>query len=92
MIPRKLLITTAIIISGVITACSDMTGPAERQTDTFAGGALFAEGSRQCPAPGTGSAGAWNMTHDATMFSIPMDRDAPQGNAGMVRAVTNSAC
>jgi hypothetical protein len=32
------------------------------------------------------------MTHDATMLDIPMERDAPQGNAGMTRAVTESAC
>lgn len=45
-----------------------------------------------CPAPGTGLPGALNMLHDATMFTIPMARNAPQGNAGMFRAVANSAC
>lgn len=45
-----------------------------------------------CPAPGTGYAGALNMLHDATMWTIPMTRDAPQGNAGMFGAVANSSC
>jgi len=45
-----------------------------------------------CPAPGTGWAGALNMLHDATMWTIPMSRDAAQGNAGMFRAVGNTAC
>lgn len=47
---------------------------------------------RVCPAPGTGMAGAWNMVHDATMLTIPMARNNPNGNAGMIRAVSNSAC
>ena len=38
------------------------------------------------PAPGTGLVGACNMLADATMLSIPMARDAAQGNAGMQRA------
>ncbi len=46
----------------------------------------------QCPAPGGGYAGALNMVHDATMLTIPMVRDAPQGNAGMVTAVEKTAC
>jgi hypothetical protein len=45
-----------------------------------------------CPAPGTGLAGALNMIHDATMRSIPMARDAAQGNAGMLTAVLNTSC
>jgi hypothetical protein len=92
MIRRKLLIATAIIASGVITACSDMTGPTEMQSPGLAGRASFAEGSRQCPAPGTGIAGGLNMVHDATMLTIPMARDAEQGNAGMSRAVAESGC
>ncbi len=49
-------------------------------------------GVADCPAPGTGYAGAKNMVNDATMLAIPMTRDAPQGNAGMHTAVVNSAC
>jgi hypothetical protein len=45
-----------------------------------------------CPAPGGGYAGALNMLHDATMGTIPMTRNNPNGNAGMFRAVSNSAC
>ena len=45
-----------------------------------------------CPAPGTGLAGALNMIADATMLTVPMARDAAQGNAGMNTAVTNTAC
>ena len=45
-----------------------------------------------CPAPGTGLSGALNMLHDATMWTIPMARDAAQGNAGMFTAVGNTAC
>jgi hypothetical protein len=45
-----------------------------------------------CPAPGGGYPGALNMLHDATMLSIPMTRDNPQGNAGMSTAVANSSC
>jgi hypothetical protein len=89
MIYHRLLMATAIIASGAITACSDMTGPAEMQS---AGRASFAEGSRPCVAPGGGFAGALNMLHDETMLSIPMDRDAPQGNIGMFRAVAVSGC
>jgi hypothetical protein len=51
-----------------------------------------AEASRPCPAPGGGYVGALNMLHDATMLTIPMANDAPQGNAGMFIAVDNSGC
>ncbi len=47
---------------------------------------------RVCPSPGTGLAGAWNMTLDSTMGQIMADHTAPQGDAGMSRAVGNSAC
>ncbi len=50
------------------------------------------QASGVCPAPGTGLPGALNMVHDATMLTIPMARDAAQGNAGMERAVNNTAC
>jgi hypothetical protein len=45
-----------------------------------------------CPAPGTGLPGALNMIADASMLTVPMARDAAQGNAGMNTAVTNSGC
>ena len=48
--------------------------------------------ARECPAPGTGIAGALNMTHDATMLTIPMARDNANGNTGMKTAVHNTAC
>lgn len=51
-----------------------------------------AEAGRPCPAPGGGYAGALNMLHDATMWTIPMARDAVQGNAGMFHAVDVSGC
>ncbi|HEU4747301.1 MAG TPA: hypothetical protein VFS56_02280 [Gemmatimonadaceae bacterium] len=51
-----------------------------------------AEGSRPCTAPGGGYPGALNMLHDETMFTIPMTRNAPQGNVGMFRAVAVSGC
>jgi len=93
MIRRTLGIGSAIITCAVITACSDMTGPTEElQATEFAGRASFAEGSRPCPAPGTGLPGALNMLHDPTMFTIPMARDAEQGNAGMFHAVDVSGC
>jgi hypothetical protein len=41
-------------------------------------------------APGPAFCGALNMLHDATMFTIPMAKDAPQGNAGMFIAVGKS--
>jgi len=56
------------------------------------GTAVSAESSRPCPAPGGGFAGALNMLHDATMFTIPMAHDAPQGNVGMFHAVAVSGC
>jgi hypothetical protein len=89
MIHCKLLVATAIVASVLTTACSDMTAPAEIQAP---GLASFAEGSRPCPAPGTGLPGALNMIHDATMLTIPMARDAEQGNIGMSRAVAESGC
>ncbi|MHB0923452.1 MAG: hypothetical protein ACYC6H_00140 [Bellilinea sp.] len=51
-----------------------------------------AEAGRQCTAPGGGYSGALNMLHDATMWTIPMARDAAQGNAGMFHAVDVSGC
>lgn len=92
MIRSKLLMATAIIASVVTTACSDMTGPVEMQAREFAGRPSFVEASRPCPAPGTGLPGALNMIHDATMLTIPMARDAEQGNAGMFHAVAVSGC
>jgi hypothetical protein len=92
MIRRKLLIATAIIGSVVITACSNMTAPTEMQPSGPAGRASFAEASRTCPAPGTGLPGALNMLNDPSMFTIPMARDAAQGNAGMFHAVDVSGC
>jgi hypothetical protein len=93
MILRKLLMATAILASAVTTACSDMMAPGEMQPPELTGRASLAEGSRTCPAPGTGLAGAWNMTRDETMFTIPMVRNVQgNGNAGMVHAVAVSAC
>jgi len=92
MIPRKLLIVTGIIASGVITACSDTTGPTEMQSPGIAGRASFAEGSRPCIAPGGGFSGALNMLHDATMFTIPGVRAADQGIVGMFHAIDVSGC
>jgi len=43
-------------------------------------------------APGTGLTGACNMLLDPTMTTIPMVRDAQQGNAGMFHAVAVSGC
>jgi hypothetical protein len=51
-----------------------------------------AHAAGQCPAPGTGIAGALNMIHDATMLTIPMARDNYHGNDGMTTAVENTAC
>jgi hypothetical protein len=53
-----------------------------------AGAAIAGPGA----APGTGLVGACNMLRDATMVSIPMARDAAQGNAGMFHAVDVSGC
>ena len=92
MIRRKLLIAAASIASVVTTACSDMTGPVEVQARELAGRPSFVEASRPCPAPGTGLPGALNMVHDATMLTIPMARNAEQGNAGMFHAVAVSGC
>jgi hypothetical protein len=50
------------------------------------------QASGVCPAPGTLWAGALNMLHDFIMFTIPMARDAAQGNAGMFLAVGYTAC
>ena len=71
--------------------------PARLALATAAGALIVAVSSapaaaQTCPAPGGGYAGALNMVHDATMLTIPMQRDAPQGNAGMSTAVSNSAC
>jgi hypothetical protein len=100
MIRRKLLIATAIIASIVISACSDTTAPETLvprvlpalailapQSDPAL---LVAPGSAEAPSPC--EAGALNMLHDPTMFTIPMARNAPQGNAGMFHAVAVSGC
>ena len=52
----------------------------------MAGAAAAATG----PAPGTGLVGACNMLLDKTMVTVPMARDAAQGNAGMFHAVAVS--
>ncbi len=96
MIRRELLIASAIVAGVVTTACSDVTGPqtlAPRvNLSVGSASAPGAQGSRPCVAPGGGWPGALNMLHDPTMFTIPMVRDAPQGNAGMFRAVAVSSC
>jgi hypothetical protein len=97
MTGRKLLIASAIGAAVVTTACSDVTAPKQlvREVNLLSSvgsATASANASRQCPAPGTGLPGALNMLHDPTMFTIPMVRDAPQGNAGMFRAVAVSAC
>ncbi len=53
-----------------------------------AGAAIAGPGA----APGTGLVGACNMLLDTTMATIPMARDAAQGNAGMFHAVDVSGC
>ena len=86
MTHRKALIATAITCVAV-TACSNITGPAEKiQHPTLAGTVSFDVISTSCPAP------ALNMLHDPTMFTIPMARNAPQGDAGMFHAVAVSGC
>lgn len=59
---------------------------------TFVFSAQPVQAAGVCPAPGTGLSGALNMLHDATMWTIPMSRDAAQGNAGMFTAVGNTLC
>lgn len=44
------------------------------------------------PAPGSGLIGACNMLVDPTMATVAMTHDAPQGDAGMFRAVAVSGC
>ena len=68
--------------SGLATSVATINGSA----------ASSAAASRPCAAPGTGLPGALNMLRDATMFTIPMARDADQGNAGMFHAVDVSGC
>ena len=92
MISHRLLIAAASIASVVTTACSDITGPIEMQARELVGRPSFVETSRPCPAPGGGFPGALNMLHDRTMLSIPMERAADQGIAGMFHAVDVSAC
>jgi hypothetical protein len=43
-------------------------------------------------AQGPAFCGAKNMVHDATMTTVPMTHDAPQGNAGMDIAVDGTGC
>lgn len=94
-------LATAIIASVGITACSDMTAPKKLAPGGLPAAAIVAphvvattarSAEASCPAPGTGSAGALNMLHDRTMFTIPMAQDADQGNAGMFHAVAVSGC
>ena len=92
MIRRITFMAATITASVVATACSDMTGPTEIQSPGPAGRVSFAAGSRPCVAPGGGFSGALNMLHDETMATIPMTRNAPQGNLGMARAVDVSGC
>jgi hypothetical protein len=48
--------------------------------------------ARTCPSPGTGLPGALNMIAAGAGMDHAMSVDNPNGNAGMDRAVTNSAC
>lgn len=77
---KKMLISTiiALLVLSVLAGTAFAARPAEA--------------GRPCPAPGGGYTGALNMLHDATMWTIPMARDADQGNAGMFHAVEVSAC
>ncbi len=99
MIRHRPLILSAIIATALITACSDMTAPKNLASASLPRATVLApttvareEASRSCPAPGTGLAGALNMLHDPTMFTIPGVRAADQGIAGMFHAVDVSAC
>ena len=100
MIRRKLLIATAIIASVVVTACSDMTAPKKLVPGVLPASAILAPQSGPALLVAAGSAeasrpceaGALNMLHDPTMFTIPMARNAPQGTAGMFHAVAVSGC
>jgi hypothetical protein len=47
-------------------------------------------GATSGPAPGTGFIGGCNMLRDLSMGTVPMVRDAPQGNAGMFIGVAAS--
>jgi len=49
-------------------------------------------GAAMAEPPGTGLVGACNMLRDKTMVTVPMARDAAQGNAGMFHAVDVSGC
>jgi len=56
---------------------------------------LALEPAAASAAPGptpNGFTGACNMLQDPTMWTIPMARDAAEGNAGMFRAVDVSGC
>ncbi len=64
-------------------------------TVVFAVLTLVLEPAAASAAPGptpNGYIGACNMLQDPTMWTIPMVRDAPQGNAGMFHAVDVSGC
>lgn len=91
---RTLLVVPSLLGAALFaTACSDVTSPTQptrltpRQTSFAATSA-----DKVCPAPGTGLPGALNMLADPTMTSVPMARDAAQGNTGMFRAVDRSGC
>ena len=63
-------------------------------TVTVALAGLAGTASASAPTTPTGYAGAWNMLNDPTMppgSGGPMDRDNPNGNAGMCRAVLASS-
>lgn len=71
-------------------ACSEPTAPTPLASRSAAPAPSASAGV--CPAPGTQLPGALNMLADPTMGTVPMARDAAQGNAGMYIAVGKSGC
>ncbi len=76
---KPFVILVVLVALAVVLVAPSLASPAEAS-------------GRMCPSPGTGLAGALNMVLDPTMDQIMADHTADQGNAGMYRAVENSAC
>ncbi len=97
MTSRTLLLVTGFSTLVVLGACSDPVGPGNVLAGQHPSVSLDVQpGSqgpaRKCDASDAAAAGALNMLQDPTMWTIPMARDAAQGNDGMFHAVGVSGC
>ncbi len=93
MTHRALLLATGLSALTLLAACADPVDPVPSVRPAIhAAVSNSSQGSQKCDAAPAAGMGAYNMIADPSMGDIPMERDAPQGNAGMWTAAYASGC